>query len=80
MKNIPKRIFIQIGDFPSEDVELSNYSIELEDVTFSVERIFDSDIEYVLKEDISDFYCEWESEGYPEKCTKQCSACNRAFD
>ena len=45
MKNIPKKIFLQVGDLEDDNVEFS----ELSDVTWSAERIYKNDIEYILK-------------------------------
>jgi len=44
MKNIPKKIYLQIG----EDAELAEDFSELseEDIAWSTDRIFDNDIEY----------------------------------
>lgn len=43
MKNIPQKIYLQIGDGCPNDVEFD----ELSDVTWWDERIFNNDIEYV---------------------------------
>lgn len=43
MKNIPKRIFLNLGDIKGLGIKDFN---ELE-VTWCVDRIYDSDIEYV---------------------------------
>lgn len=45
MKNIPKKIFLQVGDLEDDNVEFS----ELSDVTWSADRVFKNDIEYILK-------------------------------
>ena len=45
MKNIPKKIFLQVGDLEDDNVEFS----ELSDVTWSAERVFKTDIAYILK-------------------------------
>lgn len=45
MNNPPKRIFLQVGDLEDDNVEFS----ELSDVTWSAERIYDTDIEYIIK-------------------------------
>lgn len=42
MKNIPKKIYLQIGDGCPDDVDFN----ELRGVTWEVERINDNDIEY----------------------------------
>nr|DAT13029.1 MAG TPA: hypothetical protein [Caudoviricetes sp.] len=44
MKNIPKRIFLNLGDI--EDLGVKDFK-ELSDITWSEERVFDSDIEYI---------------------------------
>lgn len=43
MKNLPQRIFLQVGDV-DKDTDFS----ELSDITWCVDRINDSDIEYRL--------------------------------
>ena len=45
MNDIPKRIFLQVGDLDDSNIDFD----ELRDVTWSAERIFDTDIEYILK-------------------------------
>ena len=45
MDNIPKRIFLQVGDLEGDIEEFD----ELRDVTWSADRIYDTDIEYILK-------------------------------
>ena len=45
MKNIPKKIFLQVGDLEDDNVDFS----ELSDVTWSSERIYKNDVEYILK-------------------------------
>lgn len=44
MKNIPKRIFLNLGDIKGLGVKDFN---ELSEITWSEERVFDSDIEYI---------------------------------
>ena len=44
MKNIPKRIFLNLGDI--QDLGVKDFK-ELSDVTWSEDRVFDSDIEYI---------------------------------
>ena len=44
MKNIPKRIFLNLGEIEHSGVKDFN---ELSEVTWCADRIFDSDIEYV---------------------------------
>lgn len=44
MKNIPKRIFLNLGDIKGLGIKDFN---ELSDITWSEERVFDSDIEYI---------------------------------
>lgn len=48
MKNLPKRIYLNIGDGVPEDVDFR----DLSEVTWSEERMFDSDIEYVITKDV----------------------------
>lgn len=48
MKNIPKKIFLQIGDGCPDDVDFDELS---DDVTWWDERIFSNDIEYI--------HCAW---------------------
>ena len=45
MKNIPKRIVLQVSDLEDDNVEFS----ELSDVTWSADRVYKNDIEYILK-------------------------------
>lgn len=45
MNNIPKRIFLQVGDLEDSNIDFS----ELRDVTWSAERIYKTDVEYILK-------------------------------
>ena len=45
MNNIPKRIFLQVGDLEDKNIDFD----ELRDVTWSADRIYDTDIEYILK-------------------------------
>ena len=45
MNNIPKRIFLQVGDLEGDIEEFDG----LYEVTWSAERIYDTDIEYILK-------------------------------
>lgn len=52
MKNIPKKIYLQIGD--DADITISNSIPDFNDlckeaITWSTERINDNDIEYVLE-------------------------------
>lgn len=44
MKNIPKRIFLNLGEI--EHSEVKDFK-ELSEITWSEERVFDSDIEYI---------------------------------
>ncbi len=46
MKNIPEKIYLQIGFEPDEHDNFND--IEDEEVTWSIGKVFDSDIEYVL--------------------------------
>ena len=45
MKNIPNRIYLQVGYLDDRNIDFA----ELRDVTLSAERIYDTDIEYILK-------------------------------
>lgn len=45
MNNLPKRIFLQVGDLEDSNIDFA----ELRDVTWSAERIYDTDVEYILK-------------------------------
>ena len=45
MNNIPRRIFLQVGDLEDSNIDFA----ELRDVTWSADRIYDTDIEYILK-------------------------------
>ena len=42
---MPKRIFLQVGDLEDSNIDFS----ELHEVTWSAERIYDTDVEYILK-------------------------------
>lgn len=46
MKNIPKKIYLQIGDECPDDIDFNDLS--LGDITWSIDRVYDSDICYVL--------------------------------
>lgn len=48
MKNLPKRIYLNIGDECPDDVDFR----DLEEVTWSDERINDNDIEYVIAKEV----------------------------
>lgn len=51
MKNIPKRIYLQISDEPLEkDFDFND--IDSEHVTWCSERVYDSDIEYFQKKQL----------------------------
>ena len=45
MNNIPKRIFLQVGDLEGDIEEFDG----LYEVTWSADRIYKTDIEYILK-------------------------------
>ena len=45
MDNIPKRIFLHVGELDDNNIDFA----ELGDVTWSAERIYKTDIEYILK-------------------------------
>lgn len=50
MKNIPERIFIQIGEDTSEIAGEFDFN-QLVGITWSLERKHKTDLEYVLKKD-----------------------------
>lgn len=50
MENIPKRIYLQIGDLTDEEKKGLDFN-ELSDVCWSSEKIFSSDIEFIRKPD-----------------------------
>ena len=50
MKNIPKRIYLQIGDLTDEEKRELDFN-ELSEVCWSSEKIFDSDIELIYNPD-----------------------------
>ena len=50
MKNIPKRIYLQIGDLTDKDDKNIDFN-ELSDVCWCSEKIFRTDIEYIRKSD-----------------------------
>lgn len=50
MKNIPKRIYLQIGDVTDKDNKNIDFN-ELSGVCWSSEKIFKTDIEYIRKPD-----------------------------
>lgn len=50
MKNIPKRIYLQIGDLTDKDDRKIDFN-ELSDVCWSSEKIFSTDIEFIRKPD-----------------------------
>lgn len=45
MKNIPKKIFLQVDDLGGDIEEFDG----LYEVTWSADRIYDTDIEYIIK-------------------------------
>lgn len=49
MNNIPKRIFLQVGDLEGDFEEFDG----LYEVTWSSKRIYDTDAEYILKPSIA---------------------------
>jgi len=49
MENAPKRIYLQVG----EDNEDKDFN-DLCEVTWSIDRVYDSDIEYVLSDQYLD--------------------------
>ena len=50
MKNIPKRIYLQVGDLTDKDDRNIDFN-ELSDVCWSSEKIFSTDIEFIRKPD-----------------------------
>lgn len=48
MKNLPKKIYLNIGDGVPDDTDFC----DLSEVTWSEERINDSDIEYVIAKEV----------------------------
>ena len=50
MKNIPKRIYLQIGDLTDEEKKGLDFN-ELSEVCWSSEKIFSTDIEFIRKPD-----------------------------
>lgn len=50
MKNIPKRIYLQIGDLTDKDDKNIDFN-ELSDVCWCSEKIFSTDIEFIRKPD-----------------------------
>lgn len=48
MKNVPERIYLNIGDGVPNDVDFR----DLEEVTWSDERINDSDIQFVRAKEV----------------------------
>jgi hypothetical protein len=52
MTNIPKTIYLQIGEECSTDEDFNNLS----EVSWCAEKIFENDIEYVLKLSYEDLY------------------------
>ena len=45
MKNIPNRIYLQCGEDLSDNADFN----ELRCITWTTEKVFDNDIEYILK-------------------------------
>lgn len=69
MTNIPKTIYLQIGeDCPTDDGEDFN---KLYGVTWCAERINENDIEYVLKENVNDIVSDAESKERAKTCWKE---------
>lgn len=46
MKNIPKKIYLQVGDLTDDEIKNSDFS-ELSEVTWCKEKVSATDIEYV---------------------------------
>lgn len=61
MKNLPKKIYLQVltenDELSQEEIEQTNFN-ELSEVSWCADRIFDSDIEYILanRENDAQFY------------------------
>jgi len=47
MKNIPKKIYLQVGDLTPDEVAEIDFT-DLAEVSWCIDRIYDSDIEFVL--------------------------------
>lgn len=58
MKNVPKRIYLQVGDEAAEDDTL-DFRNDLDDVTWAEDQVFQSDIEYVRADLVREM---WRSE------------------
>lgn len=54
MKNVPDRIFINLGDYDEEYTEEDDFN-ELGEVTWCMDKIFPNDIEYVRKDALLEF-------------------------
>lgn len=62
MKNIPKRIFLNLGEIEHSGVKDFK---ELSEITWSEERVFDSDIEYIrVTKTKAESPIEWEQRRY----------------
>lgn len=48
MKNIPQKIYLQIGDLTPEEINEIDFT-SLSEVTWSIERIYDTDIEFKVQ-------------------------------
>jgi len=47
MKNVPKRVFLQVGELTQDEIRNVDFN-ELDEVTWCANRVFDTDIEFVL--------------------------------
>jgi hypothetical protein len=57
MKNLPKKIYLQVD--PENECDENTDFNSLAGVSWCEERINDSDIEYVLKEPQTDYFAYW---------------------
>ena len=73
MKNIPKKIYLQIGDLTPDEVKDIDFK-DLAEVSWCDERIYKSDIEFVLsdvsvsKQRLKCAKCSREIETYKDYC------------
>ena len=49
MKNIPEKIYLQVGDLTPDEVSEIDFT-DLGEVSWCTDRIYDSDIEFVLSD------------------------------
>lgn len=67
MKNIPKKIYLQVGDLNPEEVKDIDFN-DLAEVSWCSDRIYKSDIEFVLS-DVS-----------ASKQSRKCKECSREIE